>query len=56
MNNIFFTVGRKEAIAYHDNNNNTGIVVVAAAFDEEGKRNLQRLKLYFVVKFRLVVY
>ena len=42
----FFTVGRKEIVAYHDNNNNSGIVIITAAFDEEGKSNLQRLKLF----------
>ena len=40
----FFTVGIKEAIAYHDKHNGRGIVIVAAAFDEEGKINLQHLK------------
>ena len=49
--NNFFTVGRKEAIAYHDKNNSTGIVVVTAAFDEEGKRNLERLKLFLWLSF-----
>ena len=49
--NNFFTVGRKEAIAYHDKNNSTGIVVVTAAFDEEGKRNLQRLKIFLWLSF-----
>ena len=42
----FFTIGRKEILAYHDNNNNAGIVIITAAFDEEGKSNLQRLKLF----------
>src|SRR5690348_2524245 len=28
----FFTVGRKEAIAYHDKNNSDGIVIVTSAF------------------------
>ena len=50
-NNIFFTVGKKEAIAYYDNNNNDGIVIVAAAFDEEGKRNLQHLKFILWLSF-----
>lgn len=43
--NVFFSVEKKEAIAYYKNNNNDHIVIVAAAFDEEGKRNLQSLKL-----------
>ena len=47
----FFTVGRKEAIAYHDKNNSAGIVIVAAAFDEEGKRNLNHLKIILWLSF-----
>ena len=50
-NSYFFTVGNKEAIAYYANKNNEGIVIVAAAFDEEGKRNLQHLQIYFMVEF-----
>ena len=47
----FFTVGRKEAIAYYDNSNSEGMVIVTAAFDEEGKSNLQRLKLILWLSF-----
>jgi signal transduction histidine kinase len=47
----FSTVGRKEIVAYHDSNNNAGIVVITAAFDEEGKSNLQRLKLLLWLSF-----
>lgn len=42
--NIFFVANGKEAIAYADNKNNDQRVILASAFDEEGKRNLQRLK------------
>jgi signal transduction histidine kinase len=41
----FFAIGRKEAIAYHNSSIGEGTVIVVAAFDEEGKKNLQRLKL-----------
>ena len=44
-NIIFFTTGAKEAIAFYTNKNNERAVIVAAAFDNEGKRNLQHLKL-----------
>ena len=47
----FFTVGIKEAIAYHDKHNGRGIVIVAASFDEEGKRNLQQLKFMLWLSF-----
>lgn len=47
----FFTVDKKEAMAYYDNNNSEGIVIVTAAFDEEGKSNLQSLKLILWLSF-----
>lgn len=50
-NSIFFTTGRKEAIAFYANKNNEGIVILAAAFDEEGKRNLQHLKFILWLSF-----
>lgn len=50
-NNVYFTIGKKEAIAYSDNNNKDGLVIVAAAFDERGKRNLQHLKLILSLSF-----
>jgi len=49
--NIFFEIGRKEAIAYYDNTNNDRRVILVAAFDEEGKKNLQRLKLILWLSF-----
>jgi two-component system, OmpR family, sensor histidine kinase ArlS len=48
-NNVYFTIGEKEAIAYNDNKN--GLVVVAAAFDERGKKNLRRLQLILGLSF-----
>ena len=48
---VFFAVGKKEAVAYCDTSNNDRRVVLVAAFDEEGKRNLQRLKLILGLSF-----
>jgi signal transduction histidine kinase len=46
LNSIsFFTRDRRDAVAYHDNDNKEQLVIIAAAFDEEGRKNLQRLKL-----------
>jgi two-component system, OmpR family, sensor histidine kinase ArlS len=42
-NNFYFTVGKREAIAYNDNKKN-GLVIVAAAYDERGEKKLQNLK------------
>ena len=52
INNMyFFTVGNREAIAcYHIKNNNRP-VILAASFDEEGKRNLNRLKIILWISF-----
>ena len=44
-NSVYFTIGKKEAIAYNDKNNKEGLIIVAAAFDELGMRHLQNLKL-----------
>jgi len=48
---IFFSTDKREAIAFHTHENNEGMVIVAAAFDEEGKRNLQHLKLILSIGF-----
>lgn len=50
-NNVYFTVGKKEAIAYHDSNNKNGLVVVTAAFDERGQSILGHLQLVLVITF-----
>ena len=47
----FFTVGNREAIACYDVKNNNRPVIVAAAFDEEGKRNLNHLKIILLTSF-----
>ena len=41
---IYFTLGGKDAIAYYDSGQSEKTVIVASAFDEEGKKNLERLK------------
>jgi len=47
----FFTIGKKEAVAYYDNTDKDRLVIIAAAFDEEGRKNLQRLKLILLLSF-----
>ncbi|MEP7233167.1 MAG: HAMP domain-containing sensor histidine kinase [Ginsengibacter sp.] len=47
----FFTVGNREAIACYDINNTNRPVILAAAFDEEGKRNLNHLKIILLISF-----
>lgn len=48
-NNVYFTIGKKEAIAYNDDKD--GLVIVAAAFDERGKKHLKNLKLILGLSF-----
>lgn len=45
----FFTEGNREAIAFSNNTNSP--VIVAAAFDKEGKRNLNNLKIILLISF-----
>ena len=47
----FFTAGNREAIAYYDIKNNSRPVIITAAFDEEGKRNLNHLKIILLISF-----
>ncbi len=47
----FFSIGRKDAVAYYDNTDKDRLVIIAAAFDEEGRKNLQRLKLILLLSF-----
>ena len=47
----FFTAGNREAITFYDTINNNSLVIVAAAFDEEGKRNLNHLKIILLITF-----
>jgi two-component system, OmpR family, sensor histidine kinase ArlS len=50
-NNFYFTIGKREAIAYNDNKNKDGRVIVAAAYDERGEKNLQHLRLILGLSF-----
>ena len=47
----FFTIGNREAIACYDIKNHNRPVILAAAFDEEGKRNLNHLKIILLISF-----
>ena len=47
----FFTVGSREVVALYRNKNSNGSVILAAAFDEEGKGNLNRLKIILLISF-----
>ncbi len=49
--NVFFTVGKKEVVAYHYTDNNARIVVVTAAEDLEGKQNLSSLLNILLLSF-----
>lgn len=41
---VYFTIGKKEAVAYHHIDPNTRIVVVAGAYDDVGLEKLQQLR------------
>jgi len=47
----FFTVGNREVVALYRNKNSNGSVILAAAFDEEGQKNLNRLKIILLISF-----
>ena len=47
----FFSIGKKEAVAYHYTDNNSGMVVVTAAEDQEGKQNLHSLLNILLISF-----
>ena len=49
--NIYFTIGEKEAVGHHYSKNRFSSVVVAAAYDEEGKHNLNQLKVILLLSF-----
>jgi two-component system sensor histidine kinase ArlS len=48
---FFFSTGNREAIAYAGNKNNGQQVILAAAYDEEGIRNLNYLKIILAISF-----
>lgn len=47
----FFTVGSREVVALYRNKDNNGRVILAAAFDEEGKRNLNHLRIILLISY-----
>jgi two-component system, OmpR family, sensor histidine kinase ArlS len=47
----FFSAGNREAIACYDVKNNSRPVIITAAFDKEGKRNLNHLKIILLITF-----
>jgi signal transduction histidine kinase len=50
----FFTVGNREAVACYNIKNINQPVILAAAFDEEGKKNLNHLKIILLISFIIV--
>ncbi|WP_157580682.1 sensor histidine kinase [Segetibacter koreensis] len=48
---IYFTIGKKEVIAYHYADNKSRMVVIAAGEDVEGRQNLYRLSKILLVSF-----
>lgn len=48
---VFFTIGKKEALAWCDVENQSNIVIVAAAYDAEGISYLERLQLILLFSF-----
>lgn len=51
--NLFFTVGDKEAVAYHYTDSNNRIVIISAAEDEDGKKVLNTLLNILLLSFLL---
>ncbi len=47
----FFKVGSREVVGLYRDKNSNGRVILAAAFDEEGKRNLDHLKVILLISF-----
>jgi two-component system sensor histidine kinase ArlS len=48
---VLFSMGRKEAIAYHYTDKNNRIVVIAAGFDEDGRTMLRQLRIILLLSF-----
>jgi len=46
---VFFSIGKREAVAYHYVDDSTRMVMIAAGVDEEGQQNLQRLSNILIV-------
>ncbi|MGZ5134459.1 MAG: sensor histidine kinase [Flavitalea sp.] len=48
---LFFSMGRKEAVAYHYTDKNNRIVVIAAGLDEGGQAILRQLRVILLLSF-----
>ena len=48
---IYFTFGNREGIVHHFSDKNFGLVMVAAAYDEEGIKKLDQLRLILFLSF-----
>lgn len=51
IDDYFFNVGQKEAVAYHYTDNNTQLVIVTAAEDELGRQNMKTLLNVLLLSF-----
>jgi len=49
--NVFFSEGKKEAVAFHTQGTEKGLVIISAARDEEGIRNMNFLKQLLIASF-----
>lgn len=49
--NVFFSIGEKDAVAWHYVSNNSRIVIIAAGEDREGKRSLRHLMTILLMSF-----
>jgi two-component system, OmpR family, sensor histidine kinase ArlS len=52
---VYFTLGDREAIAYHYTDNNIRLVIAVAALDEEGKENLSKLASILTISFLIAI-
>jgi len=48
---IYFTQGKKEAVAYHNPKNTTGLVIICAGEDEDGNNTLRQLRQILAISF-----
>lgn len=49
--NVFFTINKKDAVAYHYTDRNNRIVIVASGYDEEGRMILRQLSNFLLFSF-----
>lgn len=52
---VFFSVGRKDVVAYADANNSNEYVIVASAVDTIGKKSLWQLKFILLLSFISII-